>query len=73
MIGSALIFPCEPKVDQFDVFVLVEEDILQFEIAVNAGLVMNVADRTNKLCKDLLDFLDGEWTVLEEVIVEFIA
>jgi hypothetical protein len=73
MVGSALVFSCEPKIDQLDIFVLVEENVLQLEIAVDAWLVVNVADRTDKLCKYLLDFVDREGTVFEKMVVEFIA
>jgi hypothetical protein len=38
---------------------LVEEDVFELEIAVDARVVVDVADGADELCKDLLDFLDG--------------
>ena len=35
---SALVLAGEAKVDQFDIAVLVEQDVLEFKIAVNARL-----------------------------------
>jgi hypothetical protein len=40
---------------------------------VNAGLVVNVANRTDELCEDLLNFVDWERAVFEKMVVEFIA
>jgi hypothetical protein len=34
---------------------------------------VNIADRADKLCKYLLDFVDRERTVFEKMVVKFIA
>ena len=36
MVGSALVFSREAEIDELDILVLVEEDILELEIAVDA-------------------------------------
>lgn len=36
---------------------------------MNALLTMHVADSTNELSKDPLDFLDRKWAVVKQVVV----
>jgi hypothetical protein len=44
VVGLALVLSCEAKVDQLDVAVLVEQDVFEFQVAVDAGLVVDVCD-----------------------------
>jgi hypothetical protein len=44
VVGLALVFSREAEVDQLDVAVLVEQDVLEFQVAVDAGLVVDVCD-----------------------------
>lgn len=48
---------------------LVEQDILEFEVAVDAALLVNVCDGSDELGEGLLDLVDGELAMPEEVIV----
>jgi hypothetical protein len=73
VVRPSLVLSCETEVDQFDVFVFVEEDVLKLEVSMDTGLIVNIANCADELCKDLLYFRNGEWTVLEQVVVEFIA
>lgn len=52
---------------------LVEEDIFELEVAVDAVLLVDVCDCADKLGKYLLDLFDGKLAMSEEVIVEFLA
>lgn len=70
MICASFVLARESKIDQFDIFMLIEKNILEFKIAVYAGLLVDVRDSSNKLCEDFLDFINWERTVFEEVIVE---
>ncbi|KAL5379126.1 hypothetical protein PMIN02_011039 [Paraphaeosphaeria minitans] len=60
-------------VDELDVLVLVEQDVLELEIAVDARLVVHVRDGADELGEDLLDLGGAERAVGEEVVVEFVA
>lgn len=73
MVHATLVFPCEPKVNKLDILVLVEDDVLELEVAMDAGLLMNVVYGTHKLRKDLLHLGDWERTLFEEVIIQLIA
>jgi hypothetical protein len=64
IIRFALVFSGEAKIAQFDIVVLVEEDILQLQVAVDTRFAVYVGDGTNKLGKDLLDGLNGKGAVL---------
>jgi hypothetical protein len=44
VVGLALVLSCKAKVDQLDVAVLVEQDVFEFQVAVDAGLVVDVCD-----------------------------
>lgn len=52
---------------------LVEKDVLELEIAVDAVLLVDVGDGANELGEGLLDLVDGELAVAEEVVVEFLT
>jgi len=52
---------------------LVQQDVFQFEVAVDTGLVVDVRDCADKLRKDLLDFGWFERAVLKEIIIELIT
>lgn len=73
VVRLALVLAREPKVQQLHVLVLVEEYVFELEVAVHAGLQVDVGDGAHELGEGLLDFVDGELAVFEEVIVEFIA
>jgi hypothetical protein len=64
VIRFALVFSGEAKIAQFDIVVLVEEDILQLQVAVDTRFAVYVGDGTNQLGKDLLDGLNGKGAVL---------
>ena len=73
MVGAALVLSGEAKVDELDIFVLVEEDVFEFEVAVNAVLQVDIGYSADKLSEDSLDFDDIEGCVSEEIVVELIA
>lgn len=52
---------------------LVEQDVLELEVAMDAVLLMNVCDSADELAEGLLDLVDRELSVPEEVIVELLA
>lgn len=56
MVGSPFIFTSESEIHQFDVFVLVEEDVLELQVTVDARVFVNIGDGTDKLGENLLDF-----------------
>jgi hypothetical protein len=64
VIRFALVFSGEAKIAQFDIVVLVEEDILQLQVAVDTRFAVYVGDGTNELGKDFLDGLNGKGAVL---------
>jgi hypothetical protein len=41
VVRLSLVLPREPKIDQLDILVFIEEDVLEFEIAVDAGLAVD--------------------------------
>jgi len=53
--------------------VLVEEDIFEFQIAVDTRLLMYICDGADELGKNLLDFVHRQRAVFEEVVVKLIA
>ena len=69
----AFVFPRKPKIAQLDVFLLVEQDVLQLEVSMNTGLAMDVGDGANELCEDPLDLFNGQRAMTEEIVVEFIT
>lgn len=52
---------------------LVEEDVFELQVAVDAVLLVHVGDGAHKLGEGLLDFVDGELAMSEEVVVQFLA
>jgi hypothetical protein len=40
----ALIFSCESKIYQLDVLMLVQKDIFELQVSVNAGFLVNIGD-----------------------------
>lgn len=52
---------------------LVQQDVLELQIAVDAGLVVDVRDSANELGEDALDFGRLESAFLQEVVVELVA
>jgi hypothetical protein len=73
VVGLALVFSREAEVDQLDVAVLVEQDVLEFQVAVDAGLVVDVCNGADELGEDALDLGRFEGAVVEEVVVQFVA
>lgn len=59
MVGPALVLSCEAKIYQFDIFLCVEEDVLKLQVTMNARVVVDVRDSTDKLSKDLLNLGNG--------------
>jgi hypothetical protein len=53
--------------------VLVEEDVLELEIAVDAGLLVDITNGADQLRESLLDLFDGKLAMLQEVVVQFVA
>lgn len=58
MVRLPLVFSCKPEIHQLDILVLVEEDILELQVAMDAVLEMDIGDCTDQLGKDLLDLGD---------------
>lgn len=58
MICASFVLARKSKIDQFDIFMLIEKNVFEFKIAVYAVLLVNVRDGSNKLCEYLLDFID---------------
>lgn len=52
---------------------LVEKDVLELEVTVDAVLLVDVCDGSDELGEGLLDFVDRELAMSEEVVVEFFA
>lgn len=59
MVGPAFVLSCEAKIHQFDIFLRVEQDVLKLQITMNARVVVDVRDSTDKLSKDLLNLGNG--------------
>jgi hypothetical protein len=73
VVGLALVFSREAEVNQLDVLVLVQQDVLEFQVSVDTGLVVDVCDGADELCEDALYFGGFECAVLQEVVVQFVA
>lgn len=73
VVALALVLAGEAKVDELYVFVLVEQDVLELEVAVHAGLAVDVRDGADELGEDALDLGGLEGAVREEVVVQLIA
>lgn len=52
---------------------LVEEDIFELEVAMDAVLLVDVCDGSDELGEALLDLVDGKLAMSEEVVVQFFA
>lgn len=48
---------------------LVEEDIFEFQVAMYAGLVVNVCYSADELCKYALNFRRLESALFEQIVV----
>jgi hypothetical protein len=70
---SAFILSCEAKIDQLDILIFVQQYVLELQIAVYAGLLMDVGYCANELCEDLLHFRRFHRPNFEEVVVELVA
>jgi hypothetical protein len=53
--------------------VLVQQDVLELQVAVDARLVVNVRDGADELGEDALDLGGLEGALFEEVVVELVA
>lgn len=71
--GRALVLAREAKVDQLDVAVLVEQDVLQFQVAVDTRFRMDVRDGADQLCEDLLNLSFFHATMFEQVVIQLVA
>jgi hypothetical protein len=73
IVCFAFIFPRETKVAQLDILVFVEEDVLQLQISMNAGLAVDICDGADELSEDLLYGIHRKWSILAQVVVELVA
>lgn len=73
MVNSALVFSRKPKIDKLDVFMFIEEYVLEFQVPMDTRVHVHIRDRADELCEDLLDLCNGQRAMLEEVVVQFIA
>jgi len=73
VVGLALVFAREAKVAELDVLVFVEQDVFELEVAVDAGLRVDVAYGADELGEGFLDLVDGELAMLEEVVVQLVT
>jgi hypothetical protein len=55
VVRLALVLARKTKVDQLDITVFVQQYVFEFEVAVDAGLVMDVGYSADELGEDLLD------------------
>jgi hypothetical protein len=53
--------------------VFVQQNILELQVSMYAGLLMNVRDGAHQLRERFLDFLGGQRTMVEEIVVELVA
>jgi hypothetical protein len=53
--------------------VLVEQDVLELEVAVDARLAVDIGDGADELGEDALDAVGVEGAVAEQVVVELVA
>jgi hypothetical protein len=53
--------------------VLVEQDVLELEVAVDARLAVDIGDGADELGEDALDTVGVEGAVAEQVVVELVA
>jgi hypothetical protein len=53
--------------------VLVQQNVLEFQISVDARLLVDEGDGADELGKCLLYFFGRKWSILQEIVVQFIA
>mgnify|MGYP007135343178 CR=1 FL=1 len=73
IVRLTLVLPRKPKVTQLDIFVLIQQNILQLQIAMHALLLVDVADCPNELGECFLYFFDRQSSVLQQIVVELVA
>jgi len=51
----------------------IQEDVLQFQVTMDARLAVNVGNCADKLSEDFLYFTRLDWSVVGQVVVKLIA
>lgn len=60
----------EPKINQLQIVLVVEQQILGLEISVNDAQLVQVLDRALDLLEELARFLLGQLLLLDDVVEE---
>lgn len=60
----------EPKINQLQIVLVVEQQILGLEISVNDAQLVQVLDRTLDLLEELARLLLGQLLLLDDVVEE---
>lgn len=60
----------EPKINQLQIVLVVEQQILRLEISVNDAQLVQVLDRALDLLEELARFLLGQLLLLDDVVEE---
>lgn len=60
----------EPKINQLQIVLVVEQQILGLEITVNDAQLVQVLDRALDLLEELARFLLGQLLLLDDVVEE---
>lgn len=63
VVGFALVLASKPKVYQLDILIFVQEDILELQIAVDAGLLVDVRNGPDELSERLLNLVNRQWSM----------
>lgn len=66
-------FPPKSQVGNLDIDPLVEEDVLKLQISVDDALAVKMRDAQYELPKDTPRFMEGQPTLLDEVVEELSA
>lgn len=61
----------EPEVGNLDVDAFVEQDVLEFEIAVDDAVLVQVRDAEHELTKDATRLAERQAALLDEVVEQF--
>jgi uncharacterized membrane protein YccF (DUF307 family) len=73
IVGLPFVLARETKIDQLYIPMLVQQNVLELQVAVDARLVVDIGDGADELGEDALNFEGLDGALFQDVVVEFVA